>query len=81
MKLDKTGFVIIDANNQPFWIKEMHGKPRLLKWLENRKMWVTGGKLDESKISAWSESAIPQDHAMVYHKQHIDSTGINPLKF
>jgi len=81
MELDTKGFVIIDSNRQPFCIKLLHGKPVMLKWIDKRKIWVTAGKLDESMISAWAKCAIPDEHAELYHKQHEETTGINPTKF
>ena len=81
MELDTVGFVIIDANHRPFWIKIYHGKPRMFIWLDKAKKWVTGHPFDETKIPVWRQHAIPQEHADIYHKAHLETTGVDPTKF
>lgn len=81
MELDTIGFVIIDDLNQPYWIRMLHGKPRMLKWLDRARKWVTWYPIDETKIPVWRERAIPSKDAEGYHKAHLETTGIDVTKF
>ena len=68
--LDEKGFVFIDGNNKPFWCRMYGGSPWYMYWHEGQKSWVTLREVNGSEVMVAHESAISNEQAEIYHKQH-----------
>lgn len=66
-QLDEKGFVFLDDNTKPFWIRMWGGEPWCFRWNPDNK-WVSQRRVNQMEIWLANEKRIPDEAAELYHK-------------
>jgi hypothetical protein len=69
-EVDEKGFVIIDANNRPYWYTLYNGEPWVMYWHDAQKAWVTLKKVNQVNIYSAYDMKISDEEAEIYHELH-----------
>ena len=69
-KLDEKGFVFIDDDSKPFWIRMYFGIPKIMYWNQGQQSWVVLRDATQGDIRHGESRKIPDDQAELYHQMH-----------
>ncbi|MVM34252.1 hypothetical protein GO755_29750 [Spirosoma sp. HMF4905] len=64
--LDEKGFVFLDAEKKPYWIRMWGGEPWLFYWHADNR-WVSLRRTNQNEIWQASQARLSDEKAEVYH--------------
>lgn len=64
--LDDKGFVFIDDNNRPYWVRMWGESPWLFYWHADKR-WVSFRELSGNDVLKFSANKLPNEQAEMYH--------------
>ena len=67
--LDEKGFVFLDANNEPHFIRMWGGKPMMFYWHPDKR-WISQQLVTPDEIELAYASRLPVSQAELYHNLH-----------